>query len=63
MIHVSDSFCISAEPVEYQLNNNVFNGVLNVGNIHQLESVNTYNKVLLKTKVKSLKYINIYGSY
>ena len=31
-----------------------------MGNAHQLKQRGTYSKVLPKTKVKSLRYINIY---
>ena len=31
-----------------------------MGNAYQLKQRGTYNKILLKTEVKSLKYINTY---
>ena len=37
--------------------------ILNIGNVHQLKQEGTYSKVLLKTKVKSLGYINTYKRY
>ena len=34
-----------------------------MGDTYQLKQKGTYSKVLLKTKVKSLEYINIYKRY
>ena len=31
-----------------------------MGDAHQLKQKGTYSKILLRTKVKSLKYINTY---
>ena len=42
------------------INNGIFDRILNVGNMHQLKQRGTYNKILLRTEVKSLKYINTY---
>ena len=35
----------------------------NIGNINQLELESTYSKILLRTKVKSLKCVNTYKKY
>ena len=45
------------------ISNSIFNRILNVGNINQLKLESTYSKILLKTKVKSLEYINAYKRY
>ena len=34
-----------------------------MGNAYQLKQRSTYSKVLLRTKVKNLKYINTYKRY
>ena len=45
------------------ISNSIFNRILNIGNINQLKLGSTYNKILLRTKVKSLGYINTYKKY
>ena len=45
------------------ISNNIFNRIPNIGDINQLKLESTYSKILLKTKVKSLGYINIYKRY
>ena len=45
------------------ISNGIFNRIPNVGNINQLELESIYSKILLRTKVKSLGYVNTYKRY
>ena len=45
------------------ISNSIFNKILNIGDMNQLKSGSTYGKILLRTEVKSLKYINTYKKY
>ena len=45
------------------ISNNIFNRILNIGNTNQLELKSIYNKISLKTEVKSLGRVNIYRKY
>ena len=45
------------------ISNSIFNRILNVGDINQLELGSTYGKILLRTEVKSLGYVNTYKRY
>ena len=43
--------------------NTLPNKILNVNNTNQLKLKSTYSKILLRTEVKSLRYINTYKRY
>ena len=45
------------------IGNDIFNRILNVDNINQLELKSTYSKILLRTEVKSPGHINTYKRY
>ena len=42
------------------ISNGIFNRILNINNTNQLKLGSTYSKILLRTEVKSLGYINTY---